>query len=139
MTRLLDGALLAAAAVLAALGVFVIVFGNSAPASPRDGVAVEGLLRAGAFGALRPGDVRRLQVLVRPTDRFVVVGDAPRSRYGDPLKNARLLLGSLLMPAVMTTSCERADVVISLRSGRTCKHGMRVAAIFPSGVALYRS
>ena len=101
-----------------------------------DGVAVEKALREGTFGDLRPGDIATLRADLRPSDRFFVVGPRSSDGFGDNVvANARLLLGSALLPNVMVVNARAADVVI--RIGQSPALRGEVTRIRP-GVELIR-
>jgi hypothetical protein len=138
--RLIQRALFATAALVVTVNLLAYLSEGDIPRRPVDGVAVEGLLAGGAFGALRPGDVRRLQRLLGPRDRFVLLGTHVATIYGDPRRNARLLLESMLLPSVMVESCRAATVVIALdASAGHCDVPVASKVVLPSGVTVYRT
>jgi hypothetical protein len=137
---MLQLALFAIAPLLVASNFLAFLSDGAIPRRPVDGVDVEQLLERGAFGSLRPGDVQRLQRVLRRGDRFVVVGSDAATVYGGPRANARLLLGSMLVPSAMVLDCADANVIITLdRSHGRCGVSTRPVAVFRSGVTVYRA
>lgn len=116
----------------------IYALASSNPQVPADGIAVGKELRAGIFGNLRPGDIARLRKQLRPTDRFFVAAPGPTEGYGDSaVVNARLLLGSALLPNVMVGNARAADAVIRIGMATPVPRGA-VTTIRP-GVELIRT